>query len=769
MVLCSIRGHRRALFHFTSDMPDQLITPDALPEASQKRGLQRHLDAALEAEHFILDTRRGEPTERIGNELHPLTSYRYKSVIKGAVMGMDPPVGFKFSATNAFAADYFAHWCARVARGEIDLPHLDGLLFRWREYSAPDQRVTLPLGDLPDGIERQILEDLPERIVAEVLLRADGVQGTWMHGVPVLQGRPGCGKTHFPRNLVGGAEEMHQNLVSGWHLSSRYDCYSIANSHTVEFSEGALFDGKTPGVMSDFITATSYSSRTSVRDNCDQITRHRMFAAYGSVNNHRFLPENVEGLQRRVVPINFELVRWPDNELHWEWTLRNREAIIAQTVQRIERHRAAGGHWDDLFPCWFERPGFMLHYSTFTKPSLGLDEAGTREWADVLKVYPQLAATEVRKQDIVELTGISEPTAIGETMRAAGWNNNARVKGKRVWRGPAFNPAAQALVPQDLQPGATEVGPSAWDDTVEGRQAFTEIITGRTDVLAKGPVLIFDPETHEQIPGEFFVAGKAKADGKWASRPSPVGTLASKELVNVPAVCWESDTLTIEEQLDREYPHPLLRPDVELHTGGKSIHCWLILPESWAPERARALGAGIARILGTDPTVAPGGHPMRLPGVPHIQTGLNSKWRKTNAKRLTVEQAAELEQWVKGQNRPAPSKAKPPSVAPVAAPTGRKGEDGPGMLDRIFKAFDQPRAHGNGDYPEARDRVWGGLAYCAKHGIDRGVLESILRRWWPVRCEEMIQKCFDDFENRPGNIGTGSLMADVRQQPGWKG
>ena len=213
------------------------------------------------------------------------------------------------------------------------------------------------------------------------------------------------------------------------------------------------------------------------------------------------------------------------------------------------------------------------------------------------------------------------------------------------------------------------------------------------------------------------------------------GNQNDADITNCPALFVEWDNKPIEWQASAWIDLGLPEPSIQVHTGGKSIHCYWVLDEPMAPAEWRVLIKRLIDHTGADKANKNPSRPMRLPGAIYInkqgeQTGtaeiIHSSDRRYSA--------AEIEECLP------PVLAKTaPSTRQIAAVVSRQSSDGwpPRTVDEIkaAAAYIPDRIGGKGTYDQDRNALCGCAAALAEAGYPESIAIDLLGPKWPTAKE----------------------------------
>jgi putative DNA primase/helicase len=160
----------------------------------------------------------------------------------------------------------------------------------------------------------------------------------------------------------------------------------------------------------------------------------------------------------------------------------------------------------------------------------------------------------------------------------------------------------------------------------------------------------------------------------------------------------------------------LPEPTIQVDTGGKSIHSYWVLSEPLAPDAWKTIQTRLLNHADADRALKNPGRVMRLPGMPHPETGENAKIVSLGNQRYTADAIAAC--------LPAPE-----PVADVRHEQARIFTDYEAQgLDEIQRALQciPPRVPGGNTYPIYRNILWGLIAAVEEAGASRDTAISMM-------------------------------------------
>jgi hypothetical protein len=124
-----------------------------------------------------------------------------------------------------------------------------------------------------------------------------------------------------------------------------------------------------------------------------------------------------------------------------------------------------------------------------------------------------------------------------------------------------------------------------------------------------------------------IIGNGTTATGTHKSTGKPSGAQADADINDIPALFVEWDDKPIDWQISAWQEFGLPEPSIQVHTGGKSIHCYWVLDEPTTPAEWRVLIQRLIAHTGADPANKNPSRLMRLPGSIYInkqgeQTGV---------------------------------------------------------------------------------------------------------------------------------------------------
>jgi hypothetical protein len=201
----------------------------------------------------------------------------------------------------------------------------------------------------------------------------------------------------------------------------------------------------------------------------------------------------------------------------------------------------------------------------------------------------------------------------------------------------------------------------------------------------------------------------------------------------------EWDDKPIDWQISAWQEFGLPEPSIQVHTGGKSIHCYWVLDEPTTPAEWRVLIQRLIAHTGADPANKNPSRLMRLPGSIYInkqgeQTGV-AEIIHSSERRYSV---SEIEACLP----PVLAKAAS-STRQIAAVVSRQSSDGwpPRTIDKIKAAavFIPDRIGGEGTYDQDRNALCGCAAALAEAGYPESIAIELLGHKWPdTRAAEQV-------------------------------
>ena len=230
-----------------------------------------------------------------------------------------------------------------------------------------------------------------------------------------------------------------------------------------------------------------------------------------------------------------------------------------------------------------------------------------------------------------------------------------------------------------------------------------------------------------------IIGNGTTATGTHKSTGKPSGAQCDADITDIPALFVEWDDKAFDWQLNAWKELGLPEPSIQVHTGGKSIHCYWPLDEPMAPAEWQALIKRLIAQCGADTSNSNPSRLMRLPGSIYHD-------KKTGAATGVAEiihssdrrySAAEIEECL----LPVLAKAAS-STRQIAAVVSRQSSDGwpPRTVEEIQAAarFIPARIVGAGTYEESRNAICGCSAAFSEAGVadaDGAALELLGHLW----------------------------------------
>jgi len=201
------------------------------------------------------------------------------------------------------------------------------------------------------------------------------------------------------------------------------------------------------------------------------------------------------------------------------------------------------------------------------------------------------------------------------------------------------------------------------------------------------------------------------------------GGQCDADITDIPALFVEWDDAPIDWQISAWQEFGLPEPSIQVHTGGKSIHCYWVLDTPMAPAEWRVLIKRLIIHTGADRRNKNPSRLMRLPGSIYInkqgeQTGVSEIIHSSDRRYCVSEIEACL--------------LPPEPIKPVtAAPNGRWE---PRSIDEIkaAAAYIPDRIGGEGTYDLDRNALCGCAAALAEAGYPESTAIELLGHKWPT-------------------------------------
>jgi hypothetical protein len=174
----------------------------------------------------------------------------------------------------------------------------------------------------------------------------------------------------------------------------------------------------------------------------------------------------------------------------------------------------------------------------------------------------------------------------------------------------------------------------------------------------------------------------------------------------------------------REFGLP--QPSLQVDTGGKSIHNYWILSTPVAPDEWRPVQSHLIDCTESDSQLKNPARVMRLPGMPHGETGVLATIIHSSDARYTLEDIAAC--------LPEPPPEPEPQPEPELAPDPRSQQartftdyevQGLDEIQRALQAIPQ-RVPGAGTYPMYRNILWGLISAVEEAGSSRDIAISMM-------------------------------------------
>lgn len=238
-------------------------------------------------------------------------------------------------------------------------------------------------------------------------------------------------------------------------------------------------------------------------------------------------------------------------------------------------------------------------------------------------------------------------------------------------------------------------------------------------------------------------------------------TATDADVAAFPAVWFESDTLTLAQQLGLIEGGFPIAPSAALHTGGKSIHCYWLLKEpvpNTADNRRRwqRIERGLAVVFHGDAQVVNPSRLMRFPYSCHQKTGEPGRlWLHPNQPRFTLE---ELDA-AYGIDAPAAKEA-PLRARPVPRVTGDRRE----AFQRFAAAVEAccPRGGAGTDtFGIQRKFTWSAMEYAAEQQFPIASVKQVLVNVMGIDRPKEAPRLVASWER--GKHSAGYFLVVVRQ------
>jgi hypothetical protein len=238
-----------------------------------------------------------------------------------------------------------------------------------------------------------------------------------------------------------------------------------------------------------------------------------------------------------------------------------------------------------------------------------------------------------------------------------------------------------------------------------------------------------------------LIIGNGNTDtGTNKSTGKPSGAQADADITDIPALFVEWDKKPIDWQVNAWKDLGLPEPSIQVHTGGKSIHCYWPLDEPMAPAEWRELIKRVITHCGADTSNSNPSRVMRMPGsIYHDKetgepTANTAEIIHSSERRYS---AAEIEACLP----PVLAKAAPKTVASsrFAAPSSHWWE--PRSIEEIkaAAAYIPDRIGGEGTYEPDRNALCGCAAALTEAGYPESIAIELLGHKWPtVKAAEQV-------------------------------